>query len=118
MSEIVCMKAATCARLHRLGANACARCADKTSDGTVEPAEPVDSADGTAASETNVDDHGNEGRHLYRVKLTKSEYYSAYVEIAADNEDDALERARECDDIDWEYDDCEWDSPELDEQLS
>lgn len=118
MTEIVCMKAATCARLHRLGANACARCADKASvDGVDSVAEPVDSADADEI-ETNLDDYANEGSHLYRIKLTKTEYYSAYVEIAADNEDDARERAANCEDVDWEYDDCEWDYPTLDEQLS
>lgn len=52
------------------------------------------------------------------MKLTKTEYYSAYVEIAADNEDDARERATECEDVDWEFDDSEWDYPTLDGQLS
>lgn len=118
MTEITCMNAATCARLHRLGANACTRCADKASvDGVDSAAGPV----GSAAADENVttaDDHGNEGRHLYRVRLTKTEYYTAYVEIAADNTDDAVERASECEDVDWEYDDGEWNSPTIDEQLS
>lgn len=115
MSEITCMNAATCARLHRLGANACARCADKApADGADSSAEPA-AAD---ENEAHADDYGNGGNHLYRIRLTKTEYYSAYVEIAADNEDDARERATECDDVDWEYDDSEWDYPTLDEQLS
>lgn len=119
MSEIVCMNAATCARLHRLGEHACANCDVVTADEPVNSvAEPVVSSDGTDGNETHVDDYDNEGRHRYRVKLTKTEYYSAYVEIAADNEDDARERATECDDVNWEYDDSEWDYPTLDEQLS
>lgn len=119
MSEITCANAVMCARLHRLGEHACANCDVVTADEPVNSvAEPVVSADGTDENETTTDDHGNEGSHLYRVKLTKTEYYSAYVEIAADNEGDARERATECDDVDWEYDDCEWDYPVLDEQLS
>lgn len=110
---ITCMNTATCARLHRLGEHACTSCADKAPvDGADSAAEPADE------NETNVDDYDNEGSHLYRVKLTKTEYYSAYVEIAADNEDDARERASECDVVDWEYDDSEWDYPTVDEQLS
>ena len=117
MTEITCANAVMCARLHRLGANACARCADKASVDGVDSAAAAEPA-AADENETHTDEYGNEGSHLYRVRLTKTEYYSAYVEIAADNQGDARGRAIECDDINWEYDDSEWDYPTLDEQLS
>ena len=47
-------------------------------------------------------------------------YESAYVDIAADSEEEALDRADNIDndDIGWEYDDSDYDYPEIDETLS
>ena len=122
MSEITCSKAKTCARLHRLGTHACSNCSHKPADepaGTYSDEETADNEPQTDSSEEmEHDEYGNEGRHLFRVKLSKTEYYSCYIDIAADSEDDALARAEEADVDDWECDDCDYDSPTIDQTLS
>ena len=118
MTEITCSKAKTCARLHRLGTHACSNCSCKPIDDSSDE-EPADNETQTDSSEeTEQDEYGNEGRHLFRVKLSKTEYYSCYIDIAADDEDDALARADDVDVDDWECDDCDYDSPTIDQTLS
>lgn len=64
------------------------------------------------------DNYENEGRHLFRVKLSRTLYEYAYVDIAADDEEDALDRANNIDVDDWECDDWECDYPTIDQTLS
>ena len=111
MAEITCPKAETCARLHRLGTHACSNCSCKSID---------DSSNEEPADEVEHDDYGNEGSNLFRVRLSRTLYESAYVDIAADNEEDALDRADNIDNdnVDWEYDDSDYDYPEIDQTLS
>ena len=118
MSEITCPKAETCARLHRLGTHACSNCSCKSIDDSSNEG-PADNEE-TDSEEVEHDDYGNEGSHLFRVRLSRTLYESAYVDIAADSEEDALDRADNIDndDIDWEYDDSDYDYPEIDETLS
>ena len=121
MSEITCSKAKTCARLHRLGTHACSNCSCKPID---MPARTC-SSEGTTGDETQADseelehdDYGNEGRHLFRVRLSRTVYESAYVDIAADDEEDAIDRAENVDVDDWEYEDSDYDYPTIDQTLS
>ena len=120
MTEITCSKAETCARLHRLGTHACSNCSHKPADESSNE-EPTDNEEQTDSEEVEHDGYGNEGSHLFRVRLTRTLYESAYIDIAADSEEEALDRAdsiSDADDIDWEYDDSDYDYPEIDETLS
>ena len=121
MAEITCSKAETCARLHRLGTHACSNCSSKPTD---TPARTC-SSEGTTDDESQADseelehdDYGNEGRHLFRVRLSRTLYESAYVDIAADDEEDAIDRAELADDIEWECVDSDYDSATIDQTLS
>lgn len=114
MAEITCSKAKTCARLHRLGAHACSNCSHKPTDEPIE----TDTDEETNSEEMEHDDYGNEGSHLFRVRLTRTLYQSDYVEIAADSEEDALDRAEHCTDVGWETDDEDYDYPTIDQTLS
>lgn len=105
MAEITCSKAKTCARLHRLGTHACSNCSCKT-------------IDDSSSEETEHDDYGNEGSHLFRVRLSRTSYEYAYVDIAADDEEDAIDRAEQVDDVEWECDDSDYDCPTIDQTLS
>ena len=118
MSEITCSKAETCARLHRLGTHACSNCSCKSiNDSSNE--EPADNEEQTDSEEVEHDDYGNEGSHLFRVRLTKTEYCECYINIAADSEEEALDRADSLDDdFEWECEDCDYDYPTIDETLS
>ena len=122
MSVITCSKAATCARLYRLGIHACSNCSHKPADEPTEThsdEEPADNEEQTDSSEEmEQDEYGNEGRHLYRVRLSKTEYFSCYIDIAADDENDAIDRAEEVDVDDWECDDCDYNSSTIDQTLS
>lgn len=121
MTEITCSKAATCARLHRLGTHACSNCSCKPADesaGTYSNEETDSDETQTDSEELEHDDYGNEGKHLYRVRLSKTEYLSCYVDIAADNEEDAIDRADNVYDVEWECDDSDYDSSTIDEMLS
>ena len=122
MMEITCSKAKTCARLHRLGTHACSNCSSKPTDtptGTYSNEGTDDGETQTDSSEElEHDDYGNEGRHLFRVRLSRTKYESAYVDIAADNEEDAIDRANDVDNIDWYCDDADCDWPTIDETLS
>ena len=119
MTEITCSKAETCARLHRLGTYACSNCSCKPINDSSDE-EPADNEEQTDSEEVEYDDYGNEGSNLFRVRLSRTLYESAYVDIAADSEEEALDRADNIDndDIDWEYDDSDYDYPEIDETLS
>ena len=111
MAEITCSKAETCARLHRLGTLACSNCSCKSIDSSNE--------EQTDSEEVEHDDYGNEGSHLFRVRLTKTEYCECYIDIAADSEEEALDRADSLDDdFEWECEDCDYDYPTIDETLS
>ena len=122
MMKITCSKAETCARLHRLGAHACTNCSSKPTDtpaGTYSNEGTDDSETQTDSSEElEHDDYGNEGRHLFRVRLSRTVYESAYVDIAANDEEDAIDRAELVDDIEWECDDSDYDSATIDQTLS
>ena len=119
MTEITCSKAETCARLHRLGTHACSNCSCKPINDSSDE-EPADNEEQTDSEEVEYDDYGNEGSNLFRVRLSRTLYESAYVDIAADSEEEALDRADNIDndDIDWEHDDSDYDYPEIDETLS
>lgn len=118
MAEITCSKAETCARLHRLGTHACSNCSCKPIDDSSNE-EPADGETQTDSSEElEHDDYGNEGSHLFRVRLSRTKYESAYVDIAADNEEDAIDRANDVNNIDWYCDDADCDWPTIDETLS
>ena len=117
MSEITCSKAETCARLHRLGTHACTNCSCKSIDNSSDE-EPADNEEQTDSEEMEHDNYENEGRHLFRVKLSGTLYEYAYVDIAADDEEDALDRANNIDVDDWECDDWECDYPTIDQTLS
>lgn len=118
MAEITCSKAETCARLHRLGTLACSNCSCKSIDDSSNE-EPTDNEEQTDSEEVEHDDYGNEGSHLFRVRLTKTEYYECYIDIAADSEEEALNRADSLDDyFEWEREDCDYDYPTIDETLS
>lgn len=112
MAEMICSKAETCARLHRLGIHACSNCSCKPIDNSADGEEQTDS------EEMEHDDYGYEGRHLFRVRLSRTSYESAYVDIAADSEEEALDRADSIDDVDWECYDGDYDCPTIDETLS
>lgn len=114
MAEITCSKAETCARLHRLGTHACSNCSSKPIDNSADNEEQTDS------EEMEHDDYGNEGRHLFRVRLSRTSYESAYIDIAANDEEDAIDRADQIDDdnVDWECDDEDYECPTIDETLS
>lgn len=118
MTKITCSKAKTCARLHRLGTHACSNCSHKPADEPTETNSEEMEHDSDDEEEMEHDEYGNEGRHLFRVKLSKTEYYSCYIDIAADDEDDALERANVVDVDDWECDDSDYDYPTIDQTLS
>lgn len=122
MSEITCSKAKTCARLHRLGTHACSNCSHKPADesaGTYSNEETaVNETQTDSSEEMEQDEYGNEGRHLYRVRLSKTEYFSCYIDIAADSEDDAKDRAEHIFEVDWECDDSDYDYPTIDQTLS
>ena len=117
MAEITCSKAETCSRLHRLGTHACSNCSCKSIDNSSDE-EPADNEEQTDSEEMEHDDYGNEGRHLFRVKLSRTLYESAYVDIAADDEEDAIERAELADDIEWECYVSDYDYPTIDQTLS
>ena len=117
MAEITCSKAETCARLHRLGTHACSNCSCKPIDDSSNE-EPADDEEQTDSEELEHDDYGNEDSHLFRVRLSRTLYESAYVDIAADDEEDALERADNVDVDDWECDDSDYDYPTIDQTLS
>ena len=112
MSEITCSKAETCARLHRLGTHACTNCSCKPIDNSADDEEQTDS------EEMEHDDYDNEGRHLFRVRLSRTSYEYAYVDIAADDEEDAIDRAEQIDDVEWECEDEDYECPTIDETLS
>ena len=116
MAEITCSKASTCARLHRLGAHACSNCSCKLIDDSSDE-EPADDETQTDSEEIEHDDYGNEGSHLFRVRLSTS-YEYAYIDIAADDEEDAIDRAEQVDDVEWECNDCDYDCPTIDQTLS
>ena len=113
MTEITCSKAETCARLHRLGTHACSNCSHKPIDNSADNEEQTDSEE-----EMEHDDYGNEGSHLFRVRLSKTEYFSCYIDIAADSEEEAEARAENVFDVDWECDDSDYDYPTIEETLS
>ena len=119
MAEITCPKAETCARLHRLGTHACSNCSCKSIDDSSNE-EPADNEEQTDSEEVEHDDYGNEGSHLFRVRLSRTLYESAYIDIAADSEEDALNIADNIDNdtIDWECNDSDYDYPEIDQTLS
>ena len=117
MAEITCSKAKTCARLHRLGTHACSNCSCKPIDNSSDE-EPADNEAQTDSEELEHDDYGNEGSHLFRVRLSRTLYESAYVDIAADDEEDAIDRAELADDIEWECVDSDYDSTTIDQTLS
>lgn len=117
MAEITCSKAETCARLHRLGIHACSNCSCKPIDDSSNE-EPTDNEEQTDSREMEHDDYGNEGRHLFRVRLSRTSYEYAYVDIAANDEEDAIDRAEQIDDVEWEYDDSDYDSTTIDQTLS
>ena len=119
MTEITCSKAETCARLHRLGTLACSNCSCKSIDNSSNE-EPTDNEEQTDSEEVEHDDYGNEGSHLFRVRLSRTLYGDAYVDIAADSEEDALDRADNIDndDIFWDCYDSDYDRPEIDQTLS
>ena len=117
MAEITCSKASTCARLHRLGAPACASCSCKLIDASSDE-KPVDDEEQTDSEEIEHDDYGNEGSHLFRVRLSRTSYEYAYVDIAADDEEDAIDRAEQIDDVEWECNDSDYDEPTIDQTLS
>ena len=118
MAKITCSKAETCARLHRLGTLACSNCSCKSIDDSSNE-EPTNNEEQTDSEEVEHDDYGNEGSNLFRVRLSRTLYESAYVDIAADSEEEALDRADNIDndDIDWEYNDSDYDYPEIDQTL-
>ena len=113
MTEVTCSKAKTCTRLHRLGTHACSNCSCKPIDDSSDE----ETAD-NESQELEHDDYGNEGSHLFRVRLTRTLYQSNYVDIAADSEEGALDRAEHCCDDDWETDDEDYDYPTIDQTLS
>ena len=119
MSEITCPKAETCARLHRLGTHACSNCSCKSIYDSSNK-EPADNEEQTDSEEVEHDDYGNEGSNLFRVRLSRTLYEYAYVDIAADSEEDALDRADNIDndDINWECNDSDYDYPEIDQTIS
>ena len=119
MAEIICSRAETCARLHRLGTHACSNCSCKSIDDSSNE-EPTDNEEQTDSEEVEHDDYGNEGSHLFRVRLSRTLYESAYVDIAADSEEDAQDRAENIDndDVIWDGYDSDYDYPEIDETLS
>ena len=118
MSEITCPKAETCARLHRLGTHACSNCSCKSIDDSSNK-EPADNEEQTDSEEVEHDDYGNEGSHLFRVRLSRTLYESAYIDIAADSEEEALDRANNLDDdFEWDCYDSDYDYPEIDHTLS
>lgn len=117
MAEITCSKAETCARLHRLGTHACSNCSCKPINDSSDE-KPADNEEQTDSEEVEHDDYGNEGSHLFRVRLTRTLYQSNYVDIAADNEEDALDRAEHRGYDDWETDDEDYDYPTIDQTLS
>ena len=119
MTEITCSKAETCARLHRLGTHACSNCSCKSIDNSSNE-EPTDNEEQTDSEELEHDNYGNEGSNLFRVRLSRTLYESAYIDIAADSEEEALDRADsldEDDDFGWECDDSDYDCPTIDETL-
>ena len=117
MAEITCSKAETCSRLHRLGTHACSNCSCKPIDDSSNE-EPADNEEQTDSEEMEHDDYGNEGSHLFRVRLSRTSYEYAYVDIAADDEDDAIDRAEQVFDVEWECDDSDYDCPTIDQMLS
>ena len=118
MAEITCPKAETCARLHRLGTHACSNCLCKSVDDSSNK-KPADNEEQTGSEEVEHDDYDNEGSHLFRVRLSKTLYQSVYVDIAADSEEEALDRAERLDDnFEWEYDDLDYNYPMIEETLS
>ena len=117
MSVITCSKAATCARLYRLGIHACSNCSHKPVDEPTETHSDEETVDNDS-EKLEHDDYGNEGSHLFRVRLTRTLYQSNYVDIAADSEEEALDRAEHCNDDDWETDDEDYDYPTIDQTLS
>ena len=118
MAEITCSKAGTCARLHRLGAHACSNCSCKPIDDSSDE-EPADNEEQTdSEEELEHDDYGNEGSHLFRVRLSRTSYEYAYIDIAADDEEDAIDRAEQVDGVEWECDDSDYDCPTIDQTLS
>ena len=119
MAEIICSKAETCARLHRLGTHACSNCSCKSIDVSSNE-EPADNEEQTDSEEVEHDDYGNEGSHLFRVRLSRTLYESAYVDIAADSEEDAQDRAENIDndEVFWDSYDSDYDYPEIDQTLS
>ena len=119
MAEITCSKAETCARLHRLGTHACSSCSCKSIDDSSNE-EPTDNEEQTDSGEVEHDDYGNEGSHLFRVRLSRTLYESAYVDIAADSEEDAQDRAENIDndEVIWDSYDSDYEYPTIDETLS
>lgn len=117
MAEITCSKAETCARLHRLGTHACSNCSCKTIDDSSDE-ELADNEEQTDSEEIEHDDYGNEGSHLFRVRLSRTSYEDAYVDIAADDEEDAIDRAEQVYDVEWECYDSDYDCPTIDQTLS
>lgn len=116
MAEITCPKAKTCARLHRLGTHACSNCSCKSIDDSSNE-EPADNEEQTDSEEMEHDDYGNEGSHLFRVRLSRTSYEYAYVDIAADDEEDAIDRAEQVDDVEWECNDFDCDESKIDQTL-
>ena len=116
MAEITCSKAETCSRLHRLGTHACSNCSCKPTDDSSNE-EPADNEEQTDSEEMEHDDYGNEGSHFFRVRLSRTSYEYAYVDIAADDEEDAIVRAEYIDDIGWECDNCDYDESTIDQTL-
>lgn len=114
MTEITCSKAKTCARLHRLGAHACSNCSHKPTDEPIE----TDTDEETNSEEMEHDEYGNEGRHLFSVRLSRTSYEYAYVDIAANDEEDAIDRAEQVDNVEWECEDEDYECPTIDQTLS
>lgn len=114
MTEITCSNAKTCARLHRLGAHACSNCSHKPTDEPIE----TDTDEETNSEEMEHDEYGNEGRHLFSVRLSRTSYEYAYVDIAANDEEDAIDRAEQVDNVEWECEDEDYECPTIDQTLS
>lgn len=60
----------------------------------------------------------NEGRHLFSVRLSRTSYEYAYVDIAANDEEDAIDRAEQVDNVEWECEDEDYECPTIDQTLS
>lgn len=107
------------------GESACRGCvrdgtADDIVDNTDVPSVPDVSDDGDDGDDENQtvveDEYGNTGERMYKVLLKRIEYYYAAVYIAADNREEASDRACEVEDADYEYDESECEVDDIEEE--